>query len=157
VRASERDRALPIVLISAAPLERPADLPDAVAFDEVALKSLSATALTDILQRHLDLVWEYVEADPESVDAGCADQVGRAFLSLPPAGCCDLKLARFNEMLSLGAVVAIDRWAVEMAETYREYSSLWNEIRCRATGVDLEGLRDLAARLQMQESRTASP
>lgn len=52
-------------------------------------------------------------------------------------------------MLALGAVVAIDRWAVEMAETYPEHSGLWNEIRHRANRVDLFGLSDLVARLPL--------
>ncbi len=147
VRASERDRAMPVVLISAAPLERPEGFPDGVDFDEVALKPLAATTLTDILQRHLGLVWEYAEPDPGQNDEPSADPAGVWSVALP-AGCCDLELAKLNEMLSLGAVVAIEQWAIEMVQAYPAYRSLWDEIRRRAIGVDLIGLRELTARLQ---------
>lgn len=146
VRTSDQHRGLPIVLVSAAPLERPEGFPAEVEFDEVALKPLSATALTDILQRHLDLVWVYAETDLPADAAASTCEADSTALSLPP-GCCDLELTQLKEMLALGAVIAIDRWAVEMAETYPEHSGLWNEIRHRANRVDLFGLRDLVARL----------
>jgi hypothetical protein len=40
VRTSDQHRGLPIVLVSAAPLERPEGFPADVEFDEVALKPL---------------------------------------------------------------------------------------------------------------------
>jgi PAS domain S-box-containing protein len=147
VRASERDRDMPMVLISAAPVQRPDDLPDEMMFDEEALKPLSASALTDILQRHLDLVWEQAEAETAHRDAGADGDLEPSIIELPP-GCCDLRLAQLNEMLSLGAVVAIEKWAVEMLEQHPDHAALWREIQRRALSVDLAGLRDLTARLQ---------
>jgi PAS domain S-box-containing protein len=147
VRAAEQHRDLPVVLVSAAPLERPDSFPAGVEFDEVALKPISATALSDILQRHLDLVWEYSEEDLPVDAAALRCEADPTELTLP-TGCCDLKLAQLKEMLSLGAVVAIEQWAVEMAEAYPERGGLWDEIRDRAKRVDLVGLRDLVARLR---------
>jgi CheY-like chemotaxis protein len=147
VRGAEQHRKLPVVLISAAPLQRPDGFPAGVQFDEVALKPISATALTDILQRHLDLEWEYAETDLPADTAASTRKVDPTELSLPP-GCCDLELAQLKEMLALGAVVAIEQWTVEMAETYPEQGVLWDEIRHRAHRVDLVGLRDLVARLR---------
>jgi CheY-like chemotaxis protein len=144
VRDSERDRDMPMVLISAAPVQPPEDLPDEVMFDEQALKPLSASALTDILQRHLDLVWEYAEPDPEGRDD---DDALEPSIELPP-GCCDLRLAQLKEMLSLGAVVAIEQWAAEMLEQHPDHAALWQEIQRRAESVDLAGLRELVERLQ---------
>jgi signal transduction histidine kinase/DNA-binding response OmpR family regulator len=147
VRAAGQHRDLPVVLISAAPLERPDGFPAGVGFDEVALKPLSATALTDILQRHLDLEWEYAETDLPAHEVISTREPDPSELSLPP-GCCDLQLAELEEMLALGAVVAIEQWAVEMAEAFPEHDALWDEIRQRANRVDLVGLRDLVARLR---------
>lgn len=155
VRASDRDRALPVVLISAAPPEPPDGFPDDLAFDEVALKPLSAPALTDILQRHLGLIWEYAGSDPEGSDIASASQPAFEPDSLP-TGCCDLELAQLNEMLSLGAVVAIERWAIEMAEAHPAYARVWDEIRRRADSVDLVGLRNLYEQLRAEASEAAS-
>ena len=154
VRAAEQFRELPVVLISAAPLQRPDDFPAGVEFDEVALKPISATALTDMLQRHLDLVWEYADTDLPADAAASTSDVDPTALSLPP-GCCEPKLAQLQEMLALGAVVAIEQWAVEMADAYPAYGGLWDEIRHRANRVDLVGLHELVARLRPSTSAAA--
>jgi signal transduction histidine kinase/CheY-like chemotaxis protein len=154
LRASPRDRDMPVVLVSAAPVEGPDDFPEDLTFDEEALKPLSAMALTDILQRHLGLVWEYAELDSEGGDSGDAGEEPPASWSLPPA-CCELRLAELNEMLSLGAVVAIERWAVAMIETHPEHAAVWGEIRRLATGIDLVGLRELAAQLRVPSVASA--
>lgn len=146
-RAAEQYRDLPIVLISAAPLERPDGFPTDLDFDEVALKPLSVTALTDILRRHLHLEWEYAETELPAQDVISTGEPDPPELSLPP-GCCDLKLAQLKEMLALGAVVAIEQWTHEMADAFPTHDALWDEIRQRAERVDLVGLRDLVARLR---------
>jgi PAS domain S-box-containing protein len=147
VRAAEQHRKLPVVLVSAAPLERPDGFPAGVEFDEVALQPLSATALTDILQRYLGLVWEYAGTELPADEAASTCAADPIVLHLPP-GCCKLELAQLEEMLALGAVVAIEQWAVGMAEADPERGGLWDEIRDRANRVDLPGLRDLVARLR---------
>jgi CheY-like chemotaxis protein len=151
VRASKRDRDMPMVLISAAPVQRPDDFPDEVMFDEEALKPLSVIALTDILQRHLDLVWEYAEPDPVGRDDADALEPS---IELPP-GCCDLRLAQLKQMLSLGAVVAIEQWAAEMIEQHPDHAALWREIQRLSESVDLTGLRDLVERLQTKPAGAA--
>jgi hypothetical protein len=132
-------------------VQRPNDLPDGVMFDEEALKPLSPMALTDILQRHLDLVWEYAEAGAGGSGDVLSEAGEKRPLTLEP-GCCDLRLAQLNEMLSLGAIVAIEQWTTEMLEEHPEHAAVWAEIRRRAASVDLAGLRALAARLQPAES-----
>jgi signal transduction histidine kinase len=146
VRASARDRDMPMVLISAAPVQPPDDLPIDVLFDEEALKPLSVIALTSILQRHLDLVWEYAEPDPAGMGASAHGDFEPS-IELPP-GCCDLRLAQLNEMLSLGAIVAIEQWAAEMLEQHPDHAAVWAEVQRRAARVDLAGLRELTWRLQ---------
>jgi CheY-like chemotaxis protein len=147
VRASERDQALPVVLVSAAPPEPPVGFPDGISFDEATLKPLSAMTLTGILQRHLGLVWEYAEPERADADGAPAGPEELSAMHLP-TGCCDLKLAQLNEMLSLAAIIAIEDWAVQMADAYPGYAGLWDEVRRRASAVDLVGLRALAAQLQ---------
>jgi signal transduction histidine kinase/DNA-binding LytR/AlgR family response regulator len=146
LRASAVDRTMPVVLISAAPEQPPDGFPETVRFDEVALKPLSAEALTDILQRHLNLVWEYAESDSESGESAAIGDDSSAPWSLP-SDCCDLQLAELKEMVSLGAVVAIERWAVEMTKTHPSQAAVWTEIRRRAASVDLARLRELVAQL----------
>jgi hypothetical protein len=137
LRASERNQALPVVLISAALLERPWDFPEHLVFDDVALKPLSAAALIEILRRHLGLVWEYAEADRGNDESAPSP-------------------AQLNETLSLGAVVAIEQWAVGMTEDYPDCAPLWAEIGRRATNVDLAGLRAMYPRLQAAASGAAA-
>jgi CheY-like chemotaxis protein len=156
VRASARDRAMPVVLISAAPVQRPDDLPEEIRFDDEALKPLSAVALTDMLQRHLDLVWEYAEPDEEGSGALPAEGRPEPPIALAP-GCCDLRLAQLHEMLSLGAIVAIEHWTTEMLEEHPEHAAVWAEVRRRAASVDLVGLRELAARLQPATANGRQP
>jgi CheY-like chemotaxis protein len=150
VRESSSDRAMPVVLISAAPVQRPDGLPEDMKFDDEALKPLSASALTEILERHLDLVWEYAEPDPEA-SGGPVDEGSRTPIALEP-GCCDLRLAQLNEMLSLGAILAIEQWAAEMVEEHPRFGTLWHEVARLAAEVDLVGLRELAERLRAEAS-----
>jgi CheY-like chemotaxis protein len=148
VRAAEPYRKLPVVLVSAAPLERPDGFPAGVEFDEVALKPLSATVLTDILQRHLGLEWEYAETHHPPDDARSTRRANPTELLLPP-GCCDLKLAQAE-----GDACA-RRGGCDRAMGRRNGRDLpvaqcfcGDEIRQRAKRVDLDGLRELVAELR---------
>lgn len=153
VRASARDQSMPVILISAAPPERPADVPDDIFFDEEVLKPLSAMALTDILRRHLDLVWEYAEEDAACRDGVLASESPDPAIGLEP-GCCDLRLAQLSRMLSLGAIPAIEQWVAEMLEEQPRYAPLWEEIGRLARSVDLAGLRELVPRLRERTTDT---
>ncbi|MEA3639687.1 MAG: ATP-binding protein [Lamprobacter sp.] len=147
VRESSADATLPVILISAAPLERPETLPSEITFDAVALKPLSVRTLAEILEQQLALDWdfetrdEHAAEDPEREPAEPNDDsVARALA----ADIDDEQLAELRKLLSLGAVIAIADWARERCKTQPESAALWHEIERRAIQIDLEGLRSLA-------------
>jgi len=147
VRESSAHAALPVVVISAAPLERPEDLPTGIAFDAVALKPLSARNLAEILERQLELDWEY-EVDDRLTAEHPESGLGQQNASVARWLASELdeeQFADLRKLIALGAVIAIADWARERRKAHPESTALWQEIERRVTQIDLEGLRSLAA------------
>jgi signal transduction histidine kinase/CheY-like chemotaxis protein len=147
VRESSAHAPLPVVVISAAPLERPEDLPTGIAFDAVALKPLSARNLAEILEHQLELDWEY-EVDDRLTAEHPGTGPGQQNASVARSLATELdeeQFADLRKLIALGAVIAIADWARERRKARPESTPLWQEIERRATQIDLEGLRSLAA------------
>jgi len=138
VRESEGYRHLPVVLISAAPLQPPAGFPAEVRFDACDMKPLSEARLAQILAGLLDLDWSYPDHCAHAETADAAPQ--------PLPTVCPLdELEQFRRMLDIGQLVAIQRWARTMAERYPLDEPALMDIVERCTRVDLAGLRRIAA------------
>lgn len=147
VRESSAHAALPVILISAAPLGRPEGLPSEITFDAVALKPLSVRTLAEMLEQQLELDWdfetsdEHTAEDPEHKPAEQDDDsVARALA----ADIDDEQLAELRKLISLGAVIAIADWARERRKSDPESAPLWQAIERCAIQIDLEGLQSLA-------------
>jgi len=140
VRESERDRHLPVVLVSAASLQPPAAFPSDIRFDEVAVKPLSEEHLAEILERLLDLDWLYENSIPTNATAETTPLATTPVPSVCPAEEFD----RLRQMLSLGQLLAIEEWARGMAKRYPPDRQLFGEIARCSTRADLAGLRRIA-------------
>ena len=136
VRESERDRHLPVVLVSAASLQPPPAFPSDIRFDEVAMKPLSEESMAEILGRLLDLDWTYDESLPMTTTALATTPL--------PYACPAEEFDRLRQMVSLGQLLAIQQWAQGMAERYPPDRQLFEEIARCSTRVDLAGLRRIA-------------
>ena len=106
VRESHDLASLPVALVSAAPADPPAGFPDACRFDQAFLKPLDPDALAEWLRQRLGLEW--VRGDP--ADPG-------PNLRLPIVFPDRERLGDFEAMMALGRVVALRRWADELART----------------------------------------
>lgn len=135
VREADQGSELPVILISAAPQQRPEGYPESVQFDQFAIKPLSESHLAVILGDILGLEWEYAE------ESSLLDPAPPAAL---PASCTAAERARFLEMLSIGQLKAIQQWAQEMAERDPEHKAEWSNIIHLCAVVDLPGLQRLA-------------
>lgn len=158
VRASSAHAALPVIVISAAPLERPEDLANDITFDAVALKPLSVRTLAEMLEQQLELDWEY-EADTGRTSEHTEGMTGEHIESVARALATDLdaqQLAELRKMISFGAIVAITDWARQMRKSHPRSARLWQEIERRAMQIDLEGLRRLAAQPDPPPARNAN-
>lgn len=138
LRESAPDPALPIILISAAPMEPPDDFPADMAFDRFALKPLPAPRLAQLLEEVLGLAWEYAETPVSTPDSA-------APASARLADCVTAEeLEAFRKMVALGQLMAIAQWTRDMAERHPRHAPLWQDIAHRCATVDLPGLRGLA-------------
>ncbi|TVQ85953.1 MAG: response regulator [Chromatiaceae bacterium] len=158
VRQSSRHAALPVVVISAAPLERPQDLPSGIAFDAIALKPLSASTLAEILEHQLELDWDYDVDDKrtgEHPESGSGEQSALVARALAVELDED-QLADLRKLIALGAVIAIADWARQRRAAHPESTPLWQEIERRAVEIDLEGLRSIAAQLNPEAEQGAA-
>nr|WP_274601128.1 ATP-binding protein [Halochromatium roseum] len=157
VRESAMHARLPVILISAAPLERPEGLSSEIAFDAVALKPLSARALAELLEQQLELDWDYDRdeerstEDPERMPA--AEQDDESTARALAAALDDAQLAELRTLISLGAVIAIADWARERCQSDPESAPLWRAIERYAVQIDLAGLRSLARQHPPSEIR----
>lgn len=161
VRESSAHAALPVVVISAAPLERPENLPSSITFDAIALKPLSARTLAEILEHQLEFDWECDVDDrltaeqPESEhESGTEEQNALVARSLVTE-LDEEQLADLRKLIALGAVIAIADWARQRREAHPESTPLWQEIERRAVQIDLEGLRSLTGQLNPEDSQGA--
>ncbi|MEA1049720.1 ATP-binding protein [Lamprobacter modestohalophilus] len=147
VRESSAHAALPVILISAAPLERPEGLPSEIAFDAVALKPLSVRTLAEILEQQFELDWDYDSCDErtaEDPERKPAEQDDDSAARALAAAIDEEQLAELRKLISLGAVIAIADWARERRKSHPESAPLWQAIERCAIQIDLEGLRSLA-------------
>ncbi len=131
VRSSPSLPDLPVILVSATRPERPADFPADLDFDSILMKPVTLEQLAETLQSVLDLEW-LREAPPEA-QAPHSQQA-----ALPPE-----KLVEFRQMLALGQVVALRRWAESLAVTHPECAELAGQVRRLSQSIDLHGLQKL--------------
>jgi signal transduction histidine kinase/CheY-like chemotaxis protein len=122
---------LPVVLVSAAPPERPLDFPADLDFDGVLLKPVTPGRLADVLKPLLGIEWQR-EPPP-----GAPTEAGQCIA--PPAD----KLAEFRTMLELGQVIALRRWADAVAVSHPECAEFANQVQRLSQSVDLQGLQRL--------------
>ncbi len=121
---------LPVILISAAPPQRPAGFPENLEFDRVIIKPVNTDMLADHLHQLLGIEWirEQKTAKAARAEGGVIP---------PPAE----DLAEFRAMLELGQVVAIQRWAEAVALSRPECAGFSRRVDKRCREIDLEGLR----------------
>jgi signal transduction histidine kinase len=135
---------LPVILVSAAPPERPPDFPEDLDFDGVLLKPVTPGRLADVLKPLLEIEWQR-EPPPSTPTV-----TGRCIA--PPAD----KLEEFRAMLALGQVVALRRWAEAVALSHPECAEFANQVQRLSQAIDLQGLQRLLeqAASSLQPSRT---
>lgn len=137
VRTHDQERELPVILISAAPLQHPPRYPETLQPDRFALKPLSESYLAHLLGDVLELDWIYEET-PSTTET--AETAATAL----PASCSAEEHVRFREMVELGQLHAIRQWAQSQAERQPEHRAGWLEIVHLSAIVDIPGLRRLA-------------
>jgi CheY-like chemotaxis protein len=132
VREDRRLAHLPLTLISGAAAKRPTDFPTGIDFDAVLTKPVDQDALAEILRRQLNLRWllDGVVAG----EARCTTDEVR-----PP----DALLEEFARRLEFGEVLAIERWARQLAATHPEFSAYSRQVERCCRQVDLAGLSRL--------------
>jgi CheY-like chemotaxis protein len=118
-------RGLPVILVSGS-AERPAGLPDSVNFDAVLMKPFNQASLSCMLQQVL----------------GARDSTGptQAALLCPP----EEQLAVFRQALALGDVLAMQRWARDLASAETGFARFAAEVDSACRRIDLKGLAALA-------------
>ena len=137
VRESVQHQDLPVVLISAAPPQRPAAFPLDLDFDGYGMKPLCEARLAQILGEILGIEWEY-----EEVAAPAPVQDVEEFPSLAMM-CSTSELETFRDMVALGQLMGIKRWAQGMADRHPEHEGQWRNIQRLCDQVDMHGLRRL--------------
>ncbi|KAA6186667.1 transporter substrate-binding domain-containing protein [Thiohalocapsa marina] len=136
-RSTEQGHRLPVILISAAPVQRPDAFPEAMTFDRFVMKPVFERQLARILAEVLSLDWEYA---PDASSAG-----GSKREPVSPAGSLSAEeRGRLRDMVAIGQVIEIQRWAIEMAEQHPERDALWQGIIAMCSALDLSALRRLA-------------
>jgi len=143
-RALPGASSLPVILVSAACAERPNGFPAGIVFDGVLMKPIRQHELAESLQRLLGLEWTLDQAS--SVFPTAASST-----SLPSAN----ELAALREMLALGRVVAIQRWALNLAETRPDLADFAREAALLAEAVNLPGLELLLQRAEQAVNASA--
>lgn len=138
VRGSPNFAHLPLILVSATLPERPQDMPDGMDFDRVLAKPVTPDQLAETLRSVLKLEW-LREAPPLRPLAS-----GRC-LPPPPE-----KLAEFRNMLALGQVLALRRWADALALSHPEYAEFAKQVGRLSQAIDLAGLRSLLDRVSAE-------
>jgi CheY-like chemotaxis protein len=138
LRAFERGRDLPVILISAVPAQRPDGHPEKVGFDGFLMKPITESRLAIALGESLTLNWAYATAAPAmeapQPDAECL-----------LAALSENERERLKAMVNMGQVVRLQAWAQEMAEADSERRDIWLGIEQRCRILDLQALKHLAA------------
>jgi CheY-like chemotaxis protein len=136
LRSSEQGSTVPVMLISAAPAQRPDGFPEDMAFDQFVMKPVAELQLASLLGELLGLQWEY------GVDAG-----GEEPPAIDPSWLTALdadERERFTEMVAIGQVLGLQRWAQDMVQRHPEQEASWRGIEQLCRRVDLPALKRLA-------------
>jgi signal transduction histidine kinase/CheY-like chemotaxis protein len=134
LRADSVLAAIPAILISAAEPQRSPQVPGDIEFDHVLLKPIRQDDLAHTLKRLLGVEWVLEDMNDSTPLAG-SDKVPST-----------TQLEVFREMLSLGRIVAIRRWAEDLASAQPELADFASEVGILAETVDLAGLERLLNR-----------
>lgn len=136
VRSDPRFAELPVILISAAPAERPADFPPGMDFDLKLMKPVRLDALASLLQHRLGFEW----APSGDATAPAPEPTPTPAPIVYPA---TEKLDEFRDLLALGKVLALQRWAQREAVAAPAHAACYERIGTLARAVDLAGLKNL--------------
>lgn len=128
------ERRMPVVLLSAALPDRPLDFPEDLEFDEVLMKPLDESKLANWLEKVLDLQWQRA-ARPVDASAVAAPLV------FPPLD----EHARIQQMLKLGQIIAIRRWAEALQGEQAIYGGFCARVIQLCAEINLEQLKLLLA------------
>ncbi len=147
VRESPVLAGLPVILVSAARPSRPTAFPAGMDFDHAMLKPICQDELAEFLARRLNIEW--ILEDPVSIEGAAPSErvePGR----YPPQE----ELDAFRDMLTLGRVVALQRWADSLEHVFPDCAGFAGKVRSLCQTVDLGGLQRLLdqAEGQMPES-----
>lgn len=126
-------RPLPVVLLSAAVSNRPADFPEDMDFDQVLMKPLDEIKLANWLEKVLGLHWLRAAGSPQPAAS--------APLVFPPLA----EHERIQLMLNLGQVIAIRRWAEALKAEQPAYGVFAARVMQLCAEVNLEQLKLLLA------------
>lgn len=126
---------LPLALISASAVERPADFPLRMDFDLALGKPLDEQALACFLCRRLALV--------KHPAAFCL-RPNIAIEAIVPVALPDDELVKFRRMLDLGRVVAIEQWARNLAAADSAYGDFADRVVRYCRAADLAALERVA-------------
>jgi CheY-like chemotaxis protein len=136
VRESPTLSGLPVILVSAARPSRPTSFPAGMDFDHVMLKPICQDKLAEFLARRLNIEWIWEQ--PVAVGSPTASDrthTGR----YPPAD----QLETFRDLLALGRVVALQRWADSLEQAFPACAWFAGQVRSLCLAVDLAGLQRL--------------
>jgi two-component system, sensor histidine kinase LadS len=108
-------RKVPVILLSAAPSNRPADLSDTLQFRRSLMKPFDADVLLTVISEVLAIDWlpavDVIETTPAKINS-------------PPQEL----LAALPEMIKAGAVSDILEWLETSNEQYPEFSEFWQNL-----------------------------
>jgi CheY-like chemotaxis protein len=116
---------VPVILVSGSS-DRPAGLPDRLDFDAVLMKPFNQASLSCVLQQVL----------------GLRDATGSTQATLLRPS--EEQLAVFRQALALGDVLAMQRWARDLASAETGFTLFAAEVDLACRRIDLQGLEALA-------------
>jgi signal transduction histidine kinase/DNA-binding NarL/FixJ family response regulator len=131
VGAETMRRKIPVILVSAAPPQRPKDFPAELEFDALLMKPISPDDLAEVIASCLDIDWIYkpATAAPNSADP----------LVYPP----ERELEALRTELAYGRVVAIKRRLEEILKAQPECLAFVREALQASQALDLKRLEKL--------------
>jgi signal transduction histidine kinase/CheY-like chemotaxis protein len=124
-----RAHAIPIMLLSATPPDRPADLPTSLEFTCIQLKPFDANAVLKVISDTLSVEWHSTSNMIEQANDNLA----------PPM----VLLTPLREMIAQGAVTDIAEWLADFDAQYPEYQTYTAEIATANLMLDFQLLRKL--------------
>jgi DNA-binding NtrC family response regulator len=120
---------IPLILISAAPPERPKDLPETLHFASVQLKPIDTNTLLNVLGELLTVEWVTTK---NKVDDKPTNLTERPPMEL---------LTPLKAMIELGALTEIAEWVETFSLQYPEYASYATQIATANLMIDFKELR----------------